>query len=92
MLFRSELAFLIEWGVPLLKKGGRLLAMKGAKAAEEIVGAEWAMKMLRTNEPTVHAVELPGAEHHVIVELKKLGKGDDRYPRPATTAKGKPLR
>lgn len=88
----GELAFLIEWGVPLLKKGGKLLAMKGAKAAEEIAGSEWAIKMLRTSQPTVHPVELPGAEHHVIVELTKLGKADDKYPRAATVAKGKPLR
>lgn len=87
----GELAFLIEWGVPLLKKGGKLLAMKGAKAAEEIAAAEWAIKMLRTTAATVHPVELPGAQHHVIVELTKLGKADDRYPRPATIAKGRPL-
>ncbi len=31
-------------------------------------------------------------EHRVIVEIPKLGRTDPRYPRPATRAKGNPLR
>ena len=87
----GELAFLVEWGIPLLKKGGKLLAMKGAKAQEEIVAADRAIKMLSATRPEVHPVELPGAEHHVIVELTKMGRTDARYPRPASVAKGRPL-
>lgn len=87
----GELAFLVEWGIPLLKKGGKLLAMKGAKAQEEIAGADRALKLLNASPATVHPVELPGAEHHVIVEITKLGRTDPRFPRAATVAKGKPL-
>jgi 16S rRNA (guanine527-N7)-methyltransferase len=87
----GELAFLVEWGIPLLKKGGKLLAMKGAKAQEEIVGADRAIKLLNASAAVVHPVELPGAEHHVIVEITKMGRTDARYPRAATVAKGKPL-
>lgn len=87
----GELAFLVEWGIPLLKKGGKLLAMKGAKAQEEIAAAERAIKLLTATRPVVHPVELPGAEHHVIVELTKVGRTDARYPRPASVAKGNAL-
>lgn len=87
----GELAFLVEWGIPLLKKGGKLLAMKGAKAPEEIVAADRAIKMLNASPAVVHPVELPGAEHHVIVEITKMGRTEARYPRGATVAKGKPL-
>lgn len=87
----GELAFLVEWGIPLLKKGGTLLAMKGAKAQEEIAAADRAIKMLSATRPVVHPVELPGAEHHVIVEITKMGRTDARFPRPASVAKGKAL-
>ena len=38
-----------------------------------------------------HPVELPGAEHHVVVEIRKLGKTDLKYPRPMSLAKHRPL-
>jgi 16S rRNA (guanine527-N7)-methyltransferase len=88
----GELAFLIEWCMPLLKKGGRVLAMKGAKAQEEIAAAEAARKLLNASEAIVHPVALPGAEHHVIVEMIKIGRSNDRFPRPATVAKSRPLK
>ncbi len=87
----GELAFLVEWGIPLLHKGGKLLAMKGARAAQEIEDARKAIRILNGSTPQVHPVNLPGTEHHVIVEITKLGGNDPRYPRPATIAKGRPL-
>ena len=50
-----------------------------------------AIKLLGGGEPVVHPVDLPGTEHHVIVEIPKLAKTDAKYPRPATAAKGRPL-
>jgi hypothetical protein len=41
--------------------------------------------------PVVHPVELPGAEHHVIVEIRKTGFTRRGFPRAASVAKGKPL-
>lgn len=87
----GRLVWLVEWCLPLLKKGGDLLAMKGAKAAEEIEESADALKWLHGSPPETHAVELPGTEHHVIVRVRKLGKSDPRFPRPATFAKGRPL-
>jgi 16S rRNA (guanine527-N7)-methyltransferase len=77
--------------LPLVKKGGRMLAMKGPKVAEELAGAGRAIKLLGGGAPVVHPVDLPGTEHRVIVEIAKIGRTDAKYPRPATQAKGKPL-
>ena len=88
----ATMDWLAEWCLPLVKKGGRMLAMKGPKVAEELPAAAKAIKLLGGAEPTVHAVDLPGTEHRVIVEISKISKTDPRYPRPATQAKGKPLR
>ena len=88
----GTLDWLVEWCLPLARKGGKMLAMKGQKVAEELPAAAKAIRALNGGEPVVHKTDLPGAEHHVVVEIVKAGKGDPRYPRPATQAKGKPIR
>lgn len=87
----ATLDWLVEWCLPLVKTGGKLLAMKGARAAIEVPAAARAIKLLNGGGAIVHPVELPGSEHRVIVEVPKLGRTSDRFPRPATQAKGKPL-
>lgn len=88
----GELVFLVEWCLPLARKGGKLLTMKGAKAQEEMVVAQAAIHLLSGAKPVMHPVELPGTQNHVIVEIAKIGRTDDRFPRPATQAKGKPVK
>ena len=83
--------FLVEWCLPLVKKGGKMLAMKGARIADELPAAARAIRLLGGGEPRVHPVELPGAEHHVIVEIPKVAKTDSKYPRDPTVAKGKAI-
>ena len=87
----ATLDWLCEWCLPLVKKGGKLLAMKGAKAAEELPLAEHAIALVGGSRPDVHPVELPGTHSHVIVEIMKAHKTPKAYPRPATIAKGKSL-
>ena len=87
----ATLDWLAEWCLPLVAKGGKVLAMKGARAAEELPAAARAIKLLNGGEPVVHPVDLPGSEHRVIIEIPKRGKTEPRYPRGATVAKGKPL-
>ena len=88
----ATLDWLAEWCLPLVKpKTGKVLAMKGARAAEEIPAAAKAIELLNGGEPIVHAVSLPGTEHRVIVEIPKRGRTAPRFPRSATSAKGKAL-
>ena len=87
----ATMDWLAEWCLPLVKKGGRMLAMKGPKVADELPVAQKAIKLLGGSQPVVHPVELPGTEHRVIVEIAKVARTDPKYPRPATQAKGKPL-
>src|SRR5687768_6739791 len=87
----ATMDWLAEWCLPLVKKGGRALAMKGPRVSEELPAAAKAIKLLGGGTPVVHPVDLPGTEHRVIVEISKIGKTDVRYPRPATSAKGKPI-
>ena len=88
----ASLDWLVEWCVPLLKKSGSMLAMKGERAAAEVVDAKQAIHLLNASLVAVHPVELPGSDHKVIVEVKRIGSTHDVHPRPATIAKGNPLR
>jgi 16S rRNA (guanine527-N7)-methyltransferase len=88
----GALAWLAEWCLPLARKGGKVLAMKGARIHEELEPAQKPIRLLGGAEPVIHPVELPGVEHHVIVEIPKVGKTDKRYPRNPTATGGKPLR
>ncbi len=87
----ATLDWLAEWCLPLLKKDGKMLAMKGARAAEEVPAAGVAIKLLNGGSPVVHPVELPGTEHRVIVEVPKLRRCPHQFPRPATQAKGRSI-
>jgi 16S rRNA (guanine527-N7)-methyltransferase len=85
----ATLDWLAEWLLPLVKVGGKALAMKGKRAADELPAADRAIRLLGGGTPISHAVDLPGTDSHVIIEIPKVRKTDARYPRPATTAKGK---
>jgi 16S rRNA (guanine527-N7)-methyltransferase len=87
----ATLDWLAEWCLPLLKVGGKMLAMKGPKVTDELTAARRAINLLGGGEPAVHPVELPASEHHVVVTIPKTSPTDPRYPRPATAAKGKPV-
>lgn len=87
----GTMVWLAEWCLPLVKKGGRVLAMKGPKAAEELRDAAKAVHLLGGGMPVVHAADLPGFSGRVIVEIPKIGRTDARYPRHATQAKGHPI-
>jgi 16S rRNA (guanine527-N7)-methyltransferase len=87
----ARMVWLAEWCLPLVRKGGKMLAMKGPKVAEEMPEAQKAIKLLGGGEPIIHPVDLPETEHHLIVEIPKIGRTNPRYPRPATRAKGRPI-
>jgi 16S rRNA (guanine527-N7)-methyltransferase len=87
----ATLDWLAEWCLPLVKKRGWVLAMKGQRAADELVAAKAAVKLMGGGVPIVHTVELPGSEHRVIIQIPKVGKAHPSFPRAATEAKGKPI-
>jgi 16S rRNA (guanine527-N7)-methyltransferase len=87
----GTLNWLAEWCLPLLKLGGKMLAMKGPKAAEELPLAEHAIRLTGGSNPDVRPADLPGAAYHVVVEVAKKRHTPAAYPRHPTVAKGKPL-
>jgi len=88
----GTMVWIAEWLIPLVKPGGKVLAMKGPKANEELPAAAGVIKLLGGKAAIVHPVELSGTAGHVIVEIAKIAPTPRRYPRPPTDAKGTPLR
>ena len=87
----ATLEWLAEWLLPLVRVGGSALAMKGQRATDELPAAAIAVRLLGGGPAVVHPVELPGTDHRVIVQMPKVRKTDERFPRAATAAKGRPL-
>lgn len=87
----ATMDWLAEWCLPLLKTGGKLLAMKGPKSAQELPAAKHAIGLLGGSTPLIHPADLPGAENHVIVEIRKTHGTPAAFPRPASRAKHRPL-
>src|SRR5687767_6202551 len=50
----ATLDWLVEWCLPLARKGGKMLAMKGQKVVEELPAAAKAIRALNGGEAVVH--------------------------------------
>jgi 16S rRNA (guanine527-N7)-methyltransferase len=82
----GRLASLAEITVPFAKIGGRVLLMKGEKAAEEVAEAEGALRLL--NAMYVQTVEMPTGR---VVVLEKNSATPKIYPRGDGEPTSKPL-
>ncbi|HEV7300617.1 MAG TPA: 16S rRNA (guanine(527)-N(7))-methyltransferase RsmG [Tepidisphaeraceae bacterium] len=87
----ATMPWLAEWCLPLARKGGKVLCLKGPKAHEELPFSKKAIRLGGGGSPIIHPVELPGTENRIIVEIRKVDRSDSRLPRPPSGAKGGPL-
>lgn len=86
----ARLNILLELTAPYVKVGGRVLAMKGAAAQEELQEAKGAIKKLGLKLEAVHTFPLDGTAHNVIV-LQKISPTPNQYPRRYAKIKQSPL-
>ena len=88
----AEMNVLCEWLLPFVKAEGRMLALKGPGAEEELVRAENALVQLNAEKVAVHPAPVPGRDwEHKIVEIRKTAPTPDRFPRRASAIEKKPL-
>ena len=59
-------------GIPYLKKGGYLIAMKGKRAKEELKDNQHILKDLSVEESRTEEIILPGGERRCLIFIKKL--------------------
>ena len=86
----ARLNILLELTAPYVRVGGKVLAMKGSAAREELEESRNAIKRLGLKLEEVKEFQIDGASHSVII-LKKVAPTPTQYPRRYATIKQSPL-
>ena len=86
----ARLNILLELTAPYVKVGGKVLAMKGAAAREELEEAKGAITKLGLKLEQVREFPIDGTAHAVIV-LRKVSPTPAKYPRRFAKIKQNPL-
>lgn len=87
----SSLPSLVELAAPLLRRDGRLIAMKGAIEPEEISRGLQAGALCGLSLELEHRFQLPGGEQRAIIVFRKSGKSKIQLPRRSGMAQRNPL-
>ena len=82
---------LCEYCLPLVKVGGRFIAMKGASVKQEVEEAEKAIAVLGGALEKLEEFELPNGDKRGIVIIKKISQTPTKYPRKSKKIDTKPL-
>ena len=83
---------LCEYLLPLVRVGGKMLAMKGESAPEETLTAAAAIGKLGGEEPALTEVVLPGVEgKRYLVSIPKTAHTPAGYPRRTGLPLKKPI-
>ena len=86
----ARLNILLELTAPYVKVGGKVLAMKGTAAQEELAEAKNAIAKLGLKLEQIAEFPIDGTAHTVIV-LKKVAPTPRQYPRRYAKIKQSPL-
>ena len=87
----AALNVLCEYCLPFVKVGGVFLAMKAAKAQEEIADAKNAIKTLGGKIIAEKSFALSDGGERTIVVIKKISQVPSKYPRVSAQIAKKPL-
>jgi len=91
----ARMNVLCELGLPYVKIGGKMLALKAAKAEEETSEAKNCIRVLGGTDVAMHATELinldGSAEPRCIIEVQKAKATPAIYPRAYAQILKKPL-
>ena len=88
----ARLSVLSEYCLPLAKKGGQFIALKGSRFSEEIEEGEAAVKILGGKIISAEPVKLPGLDDgRAIIKIAKIKATPAQYPRKAGTPEKQPL-
>ena len=88
----ANLRELTEYGLPFLRIGGTLIAMKSVKSDEELQEASGAIRLLGGKTEQIRALTLPNGESRTLICIKKISHTPTKYPRPSAKIAKQPLR
>lgn len=87
----AALPVLVEYGLPLLRVGGRLVAWKGPIGQDELAAGGRAAAELGGAAPTVEMTGVPALGDHRFVVVEKVRETPARYPRRPGEPARRPL-
>lgn len=89
----ARLNILVEWGLPLVKLNGAMIAFKGLKAEQEADEAKEGIKILGGRLDRIYKYSLESEEMHSrsLVIIKKENNTPKKYPRKPGKAKEAPI-
>ena len=87
----AQLAVLCEYCLPLLKVGGKMLALKGPDCAAEIASAKKAVEVLGGSIAAVHEYALADQGQRTLIVIEKVKSTPKKYPRQRVKLNEKPL-
>ena len=90
----AELRILAELCLPMVRIGGKMIAMKGKNAEFELAGAKRAIAILGGRSTTVEDITLSNDTEvltHPLITIEKKERTPATYPRPYAQISKKPL-
>ncbi len=87
----ASLPSLLEYCLPLVKKGGHFIALKGPEADEEIAASKKALALLGGALEAVRRYALPDGSKRALVVVKKISQTPSKYPRSGKNISKIPL-
>ena len=87
----SNLSVILEYEIPFLKVNGRFLPQKMVET-DEVKNSSNALKVLNSKILKEYEFKLPfSKEDRLVIEILKMKKTDEKYPRKTGIALKKPL-
>lgn len=87
----AHLGLLAEYALPLLRKRGVCIAMKGPQGEREIAECAQALALIGGRVREVRKLTLADAGERVLIVIEKVSPTPESFPRDAGLAKKKPL-
>lgn len=87
----AELRVLVEWLVPLVSSGGRVICWKGRAVHAEIEAARSALHKLGAEVEEVIGYTVPNSDERYLVVLRRSGPLPSHLPRRVGLAQKRPL-
>ena len=87
----AAMTVLLEYGLPLVKPGGRVLMWKGRSYQQEITEAQMALQVLGGRIEEVYQYNLMHDKDRTIVAVKKVHPTPAQFPRKVGAPTKKPL-
>lgn len=88
----ANMAVLSEYCLPLVKKSGYFVALKGPKAEKELQDGQKAISLLGGKVIQTEELQLPtSSEERTLILVQKVKATPKKYPRQAGTPHRKPI-